>query len=266
MIAAGRYLNGEEREYLEIEYLPIYEQLVEERRRQLSEQAYAREILNREPASFEKREPPSRENAHYAFSLGDTVYLGADEYEIFSFDGGRFILRDISFPLFSKELARDDFDRMLRENPLNDHLIADERGPVKPAEEKMEILSPRVLYQAYLPQIVNKIRTDQIYPYLRDRDTDPDSAERELDEAIDRIVYSMREEHSAFYEAYATLPRFKEWLAEDVFQRTYEDYLTEKRDNVTLHTEDPDAPAWVRATGDPDITREGGTVTLNSGG
>ncbi|WP_034379000.1 DEAD/DEAH box helicase family protein [Dehalobacter sp. UNSWDHB] len=266
LIAAGRYLNGKEREYLEIEYLPIYEQLVEERRRQLSEQAYAREILNREPASFEKPEPPSRENAHYAFSLGDTVYLGADEYEIFSFDGGRVILRDISFPLFSKELERDDFDRMLRENPLNDHLITDERGPVKPAEEKMEILSPRVLYQAYLPQIVNKIRTDQIYPYLRDRDTDSDSAERELDEAIDRIVHSMREEHPAFYEAYATLPRFKEWLAEDVFQRTYEDYLTEKRDNVTLHTEDPDAPAWVRATGDPDITREGGTVTLNSGG
>jgi len=261
LIAADRYLNSKEKEYL-----PVYEQQMEERRQQLAEQAYAREILNREPAPFEKPEPPSRGNAHYTFSLGDTVYLGADEYEIFSSDGGKVILRDISFPLFSKELARDDFDRMLRENPLNDHLIAHERAPEQPAEEKTESASPRVLYQAYLPQIVNKIRTDQIYPYLRDRDTDPDRAERELGAAIDRIVLSMREEHPAFYEAYTTLPQFKEWLAEDVFQRTYEDYLTEKRDSVTLHADDPDAPEWVRATGDPAITHEGGIVSIDSGG
>jgi hypothetical protein len=141
------------------------------------EQTYAREILNREPAPSEPK-LPSRKNAKYAFSLGDTVYLGTDEYEILSFDSGKVLLRDISFPLFSKELARDDFDRMLRENPLNDHLIAAGRVPEQPAEEK-GTPSPRTLYQAYLPQIVNRIRTDEIYPYLRDRDTDPDSAERE---------------------------------------------------------------------------------------
>jgi hypothetical protein len=75
----------------------------------------------------------------------------------------------------------------------------------------------------------------------------------------------MREEHPAFYEAYTTLPQFKEWLAEDVFQRTYQDYLTEKRDVVTLHADDPNAPEWVRATGDVTITHEGNTVTSDSG-
>ena len=107
LIAADRYLSNKEKEYL-----PVYEQQMEERRQQLAEQAYAREILNREPTPSEKPEPPSRENAHYAFSLGDTVYLGADEYEIFSFEGGKVLLRDVSFPLFSKELARADFDRV----------------------------------------------------------------------------------------------------------------------------------------------------------
>lgn len=49
----------------------------------------------------------------------------------------------------------------------------------------------------------------------------------------------MREEHPDFYEAYATLPRFREWLQEDVFQRTYQDYMTEPRDLVAVHGDDP---------------------------
>jgi hypothetical protein len=256
LITANRYLNRKEKEHL-----PVYQQELEERRQQLAEHAYAREILNREPAPSEP-EPPSRENAHYAFSLGDTVYLGADEYEVFSFDDSMVTLRDAQFPLFSKELARSDFDRMLRENPLNDHRIASEQ----PAEGKMEAPSPRALYRTYLPEMVSRIQADEIYPYLRDRDTYADSAKLELDSALDRIALSMREEHAAFYEAYTTLPQFREWLTEDVFQRTYQDYLTEKRDTVTIKADAPDAPAWVLETGDVTITREGYTVTIDRGG
>jgi hypothetical protein len=116
LIAAGRYLSDKEKEYL-----PAYRQQIEERRQQFAEETYAREILNREPAPAEAK-PPSRENAHYAFSLGSTVYIGADEYVILAYDESTVQLRDISFPLFNKELARSDFERMLRENPLNDTL------------------------------------------------------------------------------------------------------------------------------------------------
>lgn len=264
LIAADRYLNRKEKERL-----PVYQQEQEERRQQLAEQAYAREILNREPAPTEPK-PLSRENAHYAFSLGDTVYIGADEYEVFSFDESAVYLRDTQFPLFGKELLRNDFDRMLRENPLNDHLMTTEQeAPTAPAEqpaEKEQTHTPRTLYRTYLPELVNRVQQDEIFPYLRDRDTDPDSAKQELDSALDRIALSMQEEHPAFYEAYTILPQFREWLAEDVFQRTYQDYLTEKRDSVTLHADDPAAPEWVRATGDVIITREGDTVTIDSGG
>ena len=252
LIAADRYLNDKEKEHL-----PAYQQQMEERRQQLAEEAYARQILDREPPPAAP-EPPARENAHYSFSFGDTVYLGADEYEIFSFDESTVHLRDISFPLFGKELVRSDFERMLRENPLNDHLIT--------AEEKTEKPLTRALYREYLPQVIDRVRTDEIYPYLRDRDTDPDSAKQELDEALDRIVLSMREEHPDFYEAYATLPQFREWLQEDVFQRTYQDYLTEPRDLATTHGDDPDAPEWVRQTDNITLTRQGDTIVLDSDG
>jgi len=254
LIAADRYLNEKEKEHL-----PAYRQQMEERHQQLAEEAYAREILNQEPAPAETK-PPSRENAPYAFSLGSTVYIGADEYEILAFDNSAVHLRDMSFPLFSKKLARSDFERMLRENPLNDHLIA----PEQPAGEKMEKPLPHALYREYLPQVIDRVRTDEIYPYLRDRDTDPDSAKQELDEALDRIALSMRKEHPDFYEAYATLPKFREWLAEDVFQRTYQDYLTEPRDLATIHGDDPDAPEWARQTGDETVSRQGDTITFDS--
>nr|WP_312038086.1 N-6 DNA methylase [Pelotomaculum terephthalicicum] len=267
LIAVGRYLSDKEKEYL-----PAYRRQTEERRQQLAEEVYAREILNREPAPAEAT-PPSREKARYAFSLGSTVYIGADEYEVLAFDNSTVQLRDASFPLFNKELARSDFDRRLRENPLNDHLIANKQetaamqteAPAEQPAEKEQAPSPRDLYRTYLPELVSRVQQDEIFSFLRDRDTDPDSAKRELDEALDRIALSMREEHQDFYEAYATLPRFREWLQEDVFQRTYQDHLTETRDLAAIHADDSAALDWARQTGDASVTRQD-TVTIGSGG
>lgn len=268
LIAADRYLNSKEKEYL-----PVYEQQTEERRQQLAEETYAREILNREPVLAEPG-LPSRETAHYAFSLGDAVYLGAEEYEILSFNDSTVQLRNAQFPLFSKELAQSDFNRMLRENPLNDHLISteqeapamQEKAPAEQPAEKEQALSPRELYRTYLAELVSRVQQDEIYSYLRDRDTNPDSAMQELGEAIDRIALSMQEEYPNFYEAYITLPQFREWLHEDVFQRTYEDVVTEPSDSVTLRANDPDAPEWVKQTGDVILTRKGDTVTIDRTG
>ncbi|WP_425323455.1 DEAD/DEAH box helicase family protein [Anaerosolibacter sp.] len=256
LIAADRYLNRKEKEYL-----PAYEKEQEELRQQRNEEAYIRQILNRKPAPSEPELPP-RENSHYAFSLGGTVYLGADEYEILSFDNNTVYLRDMKFPLFSKEFARSDFDRILRENPLNDHLITPEQS----AKEKTETPSPRELYLTYLPDMVRRVQNDEVYSYLRDRNTDADSAKQELDSAIARIVLSMKEDHPDFYEAYNSLPQFKEWFNEDVFQRTYQDYLTEKNDSITLHADDPDAPEWVRQTENETTPRNDDfTITDESG-
>ena len=60
------------------------------------------------------------------------MYIGASQYEILSFDENRVMLYDFDMPLFNKELPREEFDRKVRENPMNDHL----KVSVSPAEEK----------------------------------------------------------------------------------------------------------------------------------
>ena len=60
------------------------------------------------------------------------MYIGASQYEILSFDENRVMLYDFDMPLFNKELSREEFDRKVRENPMNDHL----KVSVLPAEEK----------------------------------------------------------------------------------------------------------------------------------
>ena len=80
----------------------------------------------------EQNDKKNELNTQYEYHLGDTVYIGASEYEILSFNDERVMLYDTEMPLFNKEFTREEFDRKVRENPLNDHL----RVTLLPAEEK----------------------------------------------------------------------------------------------------------------------------------
>ncbi len=68
-------------------------------------------------------EPEQSAEERYEYHLGDKVYIGAAEYEILSFDDNRVMLYDYDMPLFNKEFSRTDFDKKVRENPMNEHLI-----------------------------------------------------------------------------------------------------------------------------------------------
>lgn len=70
----------------------------------------------------EQRDKENELNTQYEYHLGNTVYIGASEYEILSFNDERVMLYDTEMPLFNKEFTREEFDRKVRENPLNDHL------------------------------------------------------------------------------------------------------------------------------------------------
>lgn len=89
-----------------------------------------REILSTAPPEPENKE--DEPETQYEYHLGDSVYIGASQYEILSFDENRVMLYDFDMPLFNKELSRKEFDRKVRENPMNDHL----KVSVLPAEEK----------------------------------------------------------------------------------------------------------------------------------
>lgn len=123
LIKMDRYLNPKEKERY-----PEWLEQHEIRRAEAAEERRKREILSTAPP--EKKEPePS--NERYEYHLGNTVYLGANEYEILSFDNDRVMLYDTQFPLFNKEMTRAEFDQKVQENPMNDHL----KVKVLPAEE-----------------------------------------------------------------------------------------------------------------------------------
>lgn len=118
LIQLDRYLSPKEKEHY-----PVYLEQAEEMRQRAAEAAAAREILSRAP---QENTPAKKENARYEYHLGDTVYLGAQEYEILAFDGNEVRLFDVGFPLINKVLPRTEFDAKVRDNPMNDHLIAPE--------------------------------------------------------------------------------------------------------------------------------------------
>lgn len=136
LIRMDRYLNPKEKEHY-----PRWLESQEERRTKIEETKRNREILSNAPPEQEvelaEKEPEEAEisqDVKYEYHLGDKVYIGASEYEILSVDDERVMLYDYDVPLFNKEFSRTEFDRKVRENPMNEHLIVKE----EPAEERNE--------------------------------------------------------------------------------------------------------------------------------
>ena len=136
LIRMDRYLNPKEKERY-----PQWLESQEERRAKIEEMKRNREILSNappeqevEPAEKEPEEAEQPQDVQYEYHLGDKVYIGASEYEILSVDDERVMLYDFDMPLFNKEFSRTEFDRKVRENPMNEHLIVKE----EPAEERNE--------------------------------------------------------------------------------------------------------------------------------
>lgn len=134
LIRMDRYLNPKEKERY-----PQWLESQEERRAKIEEMKRNREILSNappeqevEPAEKEPEEAEQPQDVQYEYHLGDKVYIGASEYEILSVDDERVMLYDYDMPLFNKEFSRTEFDRKVRENPINEHLIVKE----EPAEER----------------------------------------------------------------------------------------------------------------------------------
>ena len=73
----------------------------------------------------------------YEYHLGDKVYLGADEYEILDIGIANILLYDYRYPLFNREISKEEFDRKIKETPSNDHLI--KRENVLEETKKLEI-------------------------------------------------------------------------------------------------------------------------------
>ena len=144
LIRTDRYLNPKEKEHY-----PQWLESQEERRAKIEETKRNREILSNAPPEQEvelaEKEPEEAEQLQevkYEYHLGDKVYIGASEYEILSVDDERVMLYDYDVPLFNKEFSRTEFDRKVRENPMNEHLIVKEEPAEERNEKKPEPLVP----------------------------------------------------------------------------------------------------------------------------
>ena len=119
--------------------------------------------------------------------------------------------------------------------------------------------TPKQLYEAVLPELTALVEQSQIYPFLRDRDTDVLEAQDELAGKLDELLEGMKDSSPDLYEAYTTLPEFREYLIDDILERTYQDVTTDTRTSVEQHEDDPSAPDWVSADTSEPSTALGGS-------
>ena len=163
LIALDRYLTEKEKVYL-----PEYEAQEAERRLLLEEKAAERGALRAAAAAMDER----RKDAQYSFSLGDAVQLGATTYAILGYDEHTVMLSDPKYPLLSEDMARDVFERRLRENPANDHLIVETEPTTSNEEtestteivtETVEVISAEDNHMPY-DVVIQTIRTEEREP------------------------------------------------------------------------------------------------------
>ena len=170
LIHEDRYLNSKE---------------LEEYPKWLDEKDQEREFIEASNNLAEKIiEEPTEEKYEYQYHLGDRIYIGADEYEILSIGISNVVLYDFRYPLFNREMSKEEFDRKVQENPANDHLkikvsdikdnINEESSNIEenvkeeislPIEEKPEVQEENIV-PVFEKKKSNKIKSFDIHPEM----------------------------------------------------------------------------------------------------
>src|SRR5699024_9292192 len=143
LISLDRYLNPKEKEY----YPTWLEKYENSQREEYKDENVLEQEEQNDIEIVEQQEDFIEE---YEYHLGDKVYIGAEEYEILSFDENTVRLYDYQYPLFNKEMTREEFDRKVQENPANDHLkvkkskTVEEITPKEETKEEIQEQTPQV--------------------------------------------------------------------------------------------------------------------------
>lgn len=195
--------------------------------RQTREDAKAVESFENQP-----KQTYSRENGSFLYLENDHLYRieSSNAYDVYlkDMENSAVAGRVIPLPSYSETLAK---------NPLNDFLKLDADRTQKDS---------RSIYKECLYTLLEKVERSEIYPLLRDHDTTEEEAEDLIREKIEDLFASGEVKNAAYSEAIDTWAHFGEWIQEDIFQRTYQDVITDRRDAVALYQDSKDAPQWVR--------------------
>lgn len=200
---------------------------------------WAQEQESKEHSTIAVVEEPQKQTEKYSRNVGDYLYLEDDSlYKIERVTDSLIYLKDMERPAWAARVLRpNQYDAELAKNPLNDYLLAGQESALKDS---------RCVYKECLYTMLDAVQQSEIYPYLRDRDVDADEAEKELRNKIDELLEQNAETAPLYLEASEKWENFKDWLVEDIFQRTYQDMMPDSRDAVALYQNDPHSPQWVR--------------------
>lgn len=93
----------------------------------------------------------------YIYSIGDRVNIGTNEFEIVNINEKEVSIADVTFPMLVKQISYEEFDRKVKENPFNDHLIITNRKDISieentkkekaievPKENQEDIIAPKI--------------------------------------------------------------------------------------------------------------------------
>ena len=200
---------------------------------------WAQEQESKEHSTTAVVEEPQKQAAKYSRNVGDYLYLEDDRlYKIERVTDSLIYLKDMERPAWAARVLRpNQYDAERAKNPLNDYLLAGQKSALKDS---------RCVYKECLYSMLDAVQQSEIYPYLRDRDVDADEAEKELRNKIDELLEQNAKTAPLYLEASQNWENFKDWLVEDIFQHTYQDVITDRRDAVALYQDSKDAPQWVR--------------------
>ena len=156
------------------------------------------------------------------------------------------------------EIIREQIRKVAAETQMN--ISATQEAPVfstptqaepetrteKDTEAPSAGKSPAEIYRETLTMLSDVVRQSSFYSYLRDRETDYDSAAAELDNELGFFINEIMESQPELYDAFQSLPMFRAWMVEDILERTYQDVVTDTRDAIERHAGEPDAPEWAK--------------------
>ena len=197
---------------------------------------------------------------HYApmvrdMVLADEAYRNAcanSDQDLARLEGNEAIKRAV-LTINDTVLLKQYYDNPAFRNRLHQEIIG-ETYPVLSQSQQEQAAQPEVaewtvspvtLYRDLLKMVDREInRGGWLYEQLRDRSNDYDTAKEALESELYAYVKHVASGYPDIMAAYHTLPKFREWLIEDLIERNYQDVSLDRRDAPDRHSNDADAPEW----------------------
>ena len=107
-------------------------------------------------------------------------------------------------------------------------------------------VSPVTLYRDALAMVDREISRGGLGFDMREHTISFDAARSKVADELSSYLSFVASGYPDIMTAYQTLPKFREWLIEDILERNYRGAAVDAPDGPERHANDPDAPEWAR--------------------